>query len=135
MSNGTNRTSTGGFDVVLGFRLAGIATTVLIVIQAMLAGRSFFLGADLIEIHGFVGNITFIAALVLLGCALAGQRDRRLDRFDLGVSALVVLLIIVQLGLGYSGRDNATAAAWHWPNGVLITLLGAMLLGRTLPRR
>jgi hypothetical protein len=31
-----------------------------------------------------------------------------------------VLLVIGQLGLGYSGRESATALSLHIPNGVLI---------------
>jgi hypothetical protein len=135
MTQDVNRSATSSFDVVRGFRYAGIATVVLIVIQAAMAGRGFFFGGELIKRHGEVGNITFLAGLVLLWFAFSGYRQKRLDQFDLIVSVLVVLLIIAQLGLGYGGRDNATAASLHWPNGVLITLLGAMLLGRTIPRR
>jgi hypothetical protein len=135
MAQGTAPSASGGIDVVKGFRIAGIVTVVLIVIQAAMAGRGFFFGGELIKRHGEVGNITFLAGLVMLGFAFSGYRQKRLDQFDFIVSVLVVLLIVAQLGLGYGGRDNRTAASLHWPNGVLITLLGAMLLGRTIPRR
>lgn len=128
-------TLTSAMDVVRGFRLAGIATTLLIVIQAAMAGRGWFFGGELIRRHGEAGNLTFLAGLAMLGFAISGYRQQRLDRFDLVVSALMVLLILAQFGLGYGGRESETAAALHWPNGVLITLLGAMLLGRTIPRR
>jgi hypothetical protein len=134
MAQGT-APSTGGMDVVKGFRVAGIATTVLVVIQAAMAGRGFFFGGEMIKRHGEVGNITFLAGLVMLGFAFSGFRQKKLDQFDLVVAALMVLLIMAQFGLGYGGRENSTAASLHWPNGVLITLLGAMLLGRTIPRR
>lgn len=117
------------------FRYLALATAVLIVIQAALAGRGWFIDYDLIKIHGDLGTVTFIACVVLVNIAVRGYRAGVLDRYDLIVSGLLLLLITAQLGLGYGGRDSKVAASLHWPNGVLITALTAALLGRTLPHR
>lgn len=134
MAHGTAPT-TGGFDVIKGFRIAAIATVVLVVIQAAMAGRGFFYDYDLIKRHGEVGNLTFLAAVAMLGFAFSGFRQHRLDQFDFIVSVLLVILVMAQFGLGYGGRESTAAKALHWPNGVLLTAVGAMLLGRVIPRR
>ena len=44
----------------------------------------------------------------------------RANKATIGVAAAIVVLMTLQIGLGYSGRDSADAAAWHIPNGVAI---------------
>ena len=117
------------------FRYVALLTAALVVIQAALAGRGFFIDYDLIKIHGDVGSVTFLACVVLVFIAVRGYRTGALDRYDLIISGLLLILIAAQLGLGYGGRDSKVAASLHWPNGVLITALTAVLLGRTLPHR
>lgn len=87
----------------------------LVLVQAALAGRFFFSGAE-IAVHGYIGNASFTLGLVALGLALAG----RLPPWLLAVTGTTALLMFVQTGLGYLGRDELEAAAWHVPLGVLI---------------
>jgi len=37
----------------------------------------------------------------------------------LAVAAVIALVVTAQVGLGYAGREQAEAAAWHIPNGLL----------------
>src|SRR5215218_1167061 len=65
-----------------------------------------------------------LVPLVILVQAFFAGRGLFLDN-DLidvhgGLGNLTLLLVIVQLALGYSGRDGGQAAAWHVPNGVLV---------------
>ncbi len=87
----------------------------LVLVQASLAGRFLFSGAD-IAVHGYVGNASFLLGLVALGLALAG----RVADWLLGLTAMTALLMFVQTGIGYLGRDELEAASWHVPLGVLI---------------
>lgn len=91
-----------------------------ILIQAFLAGRGLFLDNDLIDVHGGLGNVTLLLAIVQAALVLfAGLRGS--TRIPLiVVSVLLAVLVIVQLALGYSGRDGGQAAAWHVPIGVLV---------------
>jgi hypothetical protein len=41
-----------------------------------------------------------------------------------------VLLVVAQLGLGYSGRESATAMSFHIPNGVLIFGLSVAIVAQ-----
>lgn len=95
-----------------------IALTVLV--QAVFAGRGLFLDTDNLTIHGGIGNLTLLlVALQAMLVLFAGFRGR--TRAVLVLSSLALLvLVIVQLALGYSGRNGGQAAAWHVPNGVLI---------------
>ena len=135
MAGNVSNGNSGSEPVMKQFRIVSLVTAILILVQAALAGQGWFVDFDLIEIHGYVGNATFLAGLALVGIAFSGYRKGVLDRFDLVISLVMIVLIMGQFGLGYGGRDNTTVASLHWPNGVLITILTALLLGRSLPRR
>lgn len=95
-------------------RLLAHILPALILIQAFIAGRYLF-GGWSITMHGVVGNITFLFTLATLVLAWrTGQRAATV------VAAVLVALITAQIGLGYSGREAAEAAAWHVPLGVTI---------------
>ena len=111
--------------------LSGI-TIVLVLLQAVLIGQGLYLGdRSLIAFHGWIGNVTFVGAIVLAGLVMLGVRRGELSRPVLGLSVLIALLTIAQIGLGYSGRGGGMPAALHIPNGVLIAALLAALLMAT----
>ena len=118
-----------------GFRWLAAVTALLVLVQAVLAGRGMFDDPALLETHGFVGNATFVAVLALVVLAFIAGRRGAFGRLELGLSVLLLVLVIAQLGLGYSGRESSAAASWHVPNGVLIFGLTAALLVSALPRR
>jgi uncharacterized protein involved in response to NO len=90
---------------------------VLLLVQAVLAGRSEVLfGSWSIEVHGIVGNTLFVLVVANLALTIA----RRASTTELTVAAALGLLTFAQVGLGYVGRDELEAAAWHVPNGVLL---------------
>lgn len=109
--------------------LSGI-TMVLVLIQAALIGQGLYLGdPSRTALHGLIGNVTFVGALVLAGLVATSVRRGELSRLALGLGVLVALLTIAQIGLGYAGRGGGMPAALHIPNGVLIaTLLAALLM-------
>lgn len=90
----------------------------LILVMAAIAGRSIFGPWD-IEVHGYVGNGLFVLAVVNLALAIY----RRPSTAELTVAALIGMLTFAQVGLGYVGRTQLEAAAWHIPNGVLLMAL------------
>ena len=117
------------------FRWLAAVTAILLLVQAVLAGRGMFADPGLIETHGVVGNVTFLAVLALVALAYIAGRRGALGRRELGLSVLLLVLVIAQLGLGYAGRESNTAASWHVPNGVLIFGMTAALLVSALARR
>jgi hypothetical protein len=114
--------------------LAGV-TAALVLLQAALIGQALFLGDPTKQaLHGWIGNLSLVGAVVLAGCAIVAVRRGELSGAALGLSVLVVLLMVVQLGLGYVGRRGGMPAAVHIPNGVLIVgLLAALLTLALLP--
>jgi len=128
-------TAVGG--AALGwYRWLAVLATGLVLVQAVLAGQGLY-GGDLglIGVHGWVGNASFLVVIGLVGLAFVGWRGGALGGVDLVLSGLLLLLVVAQLGLGYSGRANMAAAAWHVPNGVLIFgVVAAILVLAFVPR-
>lgn len=121
------RTASPGAGVRSARILAHTLPT-LILVQAFLAGRALF-GGWSITVHGVIGNVTF--AVVLATLALAWRAGLRKATT---VAAVLAVLVTAQIGLGYSGRETAEAAAWHVPLGVTIFGLAVYLL-TLVPRR
>ena len=109
--------------------LSGIMMA-LVLVQAVLIGQGLYLGdPSRTALHGWIGNATFVGAIVLAVLAVISVRRDQIGRPVLGLSVLIALLTVAQIGLGYSGRGGGMAAALHIPNGVLIaTLLAALFV-------
>jgi len=86
-----------------------------VLVQATLAGQHLFEGSA-IQAHGIIGNVTF--AVTVLGLLLTVVR--RADGVAFAIAVALMALTFAQVGLGYVGRETATAAAWHIPIGVTI---------------
>jgi hypothetical protein len=105
----------------------------LVLVQAVIAGQGWFpYDANTLEWHGYVGNVTFLVAIVQAVLVYLTRFRGRSGMLLLAASALLILLLTAQLGLGYSGRESSTAAAWHVPNGVLIFGLSVAMLSQVL---
>ncbi len=93
---------------------AGAAALVLIVgTQAVIAGQHLF-GDWGIDAHAALGNAAFTVAVLTAAAAIFKLDDRALRV----VGVVMVVLLSGQIGLGYSSRDSAGAAAIHIPLGV-----------------
>jgi hypothetical protein len=117
-----------GLDMALVYRWVTVLTAGLVLVQAILAGRGWFVDLDLIDVHGFVGNLVFLVVIGQAVAAFLGRSRGKVGRLELGLSGLLVVLVVAQIGLGYSGRETAGAAAWHIPNGVLIFGIATALM-------
>jgi len=98
-------------------KVAAVLFAALVLLQAIIAGRGWFKDFDLIKTHGQIGDGVLLVAIVqaVLAFMVFGSRSRLAF-----VSAVLVVLTAIQLSLGYSSKDNSTAASLHIPNGVLI---------------
>lgn len=94
--------------------LAGLVAG-LILILAVIAGRGLF-DTWGFEVHGYVGNAVFALVVVNLALAIVA----RAPRSQVGLAVAILVLAFAQVGLGYVGREQLEAAAWHIPNGVLL---------------
>jgi hypothetical protein len=117
-------------------RWVAALTIALVLIQAVLIGQALYIGdASRLALHGYLGNVSFLAAVVLAGLLIFASRRREAPRAALALGVLVAVLMIAQIGLGYSGRGGGWPAAIHIPNGVLIVgLLAALLTVTFVPR-
>ncbi len=118
----TGSTGTSGSPgLVLGLRITSVLLTVGLLAQAWLGSAGLF-EADphLTSAHEMLGNVYFLAAAVQLVLSFLAWRTGEAPRALPIVSFLLLAGVVAQLGLGYVGRENASAMAWHLPNGVLL---------------
>lgn len=104
--------------------LSGL-TTLLLLLQAVFAGRGLFGHPGGLDTHAMIGNVTLLALVVLVVLAIWAALRRAVGWGTVAVSAVLLILGVVQMTIGYSAHDsgNAAAGAWHIPLGVLITIL------------
>ena len=115
--------------LLLWLRLVAALVVGLVLVQAVLAGQGWFpYDQGTIELHGYVGNATFVAVLAQAALVFLVGFQGRTQTLLLGAAGLLVLLVTAQIGLGYSGRDSVEARSWHIPNGVLIFGLAVAVL-------
>jgi len=105
------------------------ANAIIVLIMALLGGR-FFVEPDVIDVHGYIGNLFFVLVMVQAGLLVMAGISGGLGKALVGLAAVSVLLVIGQLGLGYSGRESATALSFHIPNGVLIFGLSVAIVSQ-----
>lgn len=129
----------GATAIARWFRWLSTATAVLILLQAIMAGQFLFRASEfphLRQDHGMVGNLIFLVVIAQVILAVLGLQRRLWGSNILVINAVILLLIFVQVGLGYGGRSSVFAASLHVPNGVLlfgIAVLNAVIA--TLPAR
>lgn len=107
------------------FRAASGAMAALVLIQAALAGRFLNLAPGDRSVHRVLGEFL---GLLAVGLCVLGFRLRRSHPTGWWISLAVLALVMAQTGLGFAGRESATAAALHVPVGVLtfgVALVGA----------
>lgn len=108
-------------ELVRPFQVLTVITAVLVLLQAILAGQ--FLSkfdSDVLKVHEIAANLVFVAGAVQLVLVYLIRFPGKTGRGLVLTSAALVLLIFVQIGLGYSARDSVDAKAWHIPLGVLL---------------
>ncbi len=124
---------------LLYFQIAAGLFTLLVLVQAVLAGRGWFIDFDLIDIHGMVGNLVFLNAVAMVAIARFAMPESNERKTLVILSGILVLLVVAQIALGYSATssDNpsAEAASLHIPNGVLIFGLAAAIDSRVFSRK
>jgi predicted RND superfamily exporter protein len=105
--------------LIAAFKGTSHLTTLLVFVQATLAG--LFISGEQIDakdVHEMVGNLLFLVVIVQL---VLGFTVRDWSRFGLWLFVLLLaILVAVQTGLGYVGRDESLAEAIHIPLGVFI---------------
>lgn len=95
-------------------------TAVLVLVQAILAGRFIYVDSDLVTVHEIVANVVFLSAAAQAIITYLALSRRLATRANLVTALVLAVLVIAQIGLGYSGKDNGEIASLHVANGVLV---------------
>lgn len=107
------------------YRWLVLITPVLVLLQAIFAGQWLGGHQKYIDYHEMVANLLVILVIVQLVLTFVIGIPGDLGRRLLVMNALLVVLTVIQVGLGYSGRTDLDARAWHLPLGVFIFGLSA----------
>ena len=103
------------------YRVLSLVTAGFVLVQAVLASQWLFKGeSDLLDVHEIIANVFFLIVVLQAVLTILIKFPGRWGRQLLALNGILVLLTLVQTGLGYSGRDSADAKAWHVPMGVLL---------------
>lgn len=113
---------------VPAFRWLTVVNAVLIVVQAFLASQGVWGGErSLVTGHGHLGNLVFLLVVAQGVLAMLLANARRMPRAVMLLAGLSVVLVVAQIGLGYSTRDDIRLTAWHVTNGVLLMGIAAAI--------
>jgi hypothetical protein len=103
-------------------------------LQAVLAGQFLFEpDPDLTNAHEILANVLFM--VVALQLLLAVLLIRAGGVKTVVWNAALLVLVISQIGLGYSGRDDLDARSIHVPMGVLTFGLSVLIAGMAFSQR
>jgi hypothetical protein len=114
MTTTASATTTSRPGLVRAYVIATAILTLLVLVQAVLAGRGIAGLGDFLT-HGYVGNASFVVGFAAALLAVVSRMPQR----QVILAGIVLLLLFTQTGLGYVGRDSAEAAAWHVPLGIV----------------
>jgi hypothetical protein len=127
----TPRTADPG-GILTGYRWLATVFAALVVLQAFFGTRGYFGKPDLVTVHEMVANTMFLLGVGQAVLAYLLFTRRVVDMRVMALNALLVLLTIAQIGLGYSasagdGGNFANIISLHIPNGVLLTIVSTVL--------
>jgi hypothetical protein len=118
----TPRTADPG-GIRTGYRWVATVFAALIILQAYLGTSGFFTDPDLVTAHEMIANAMFLLVIVQTVLAWLLYTRNWLSMNVLVMNAVLVLLTIGQIGLGYAatnGDNFGDLISLHIPNGVLL---------------
>ncbi len=121
MSQRSQPSSSG--SVLLGYRWLASLFAALVVVQAFLGSQGFFKAEEgLITGHEMLANAMFLMIVVQTVLSWMLYSRKVIGAREVGFNAVLVVLTIAQIGLGYSTRGDsfATTVSLHIPTGVLL---------------
>ena len=130
---GTSGTNTA--KLLLWLRIVGVIIAVGIPVQAFLGSEAFFKNdSDMRNAHEMLGNIFFLLAIGQVVLGFMALRVSLIGMSGVVMRVIVALLVVAQLGLGYSGRENLDPRIWHIPSGVLLMGFAAAVAAMSFSR-
>jgi hypothetical protein len=102
-------------------RWLSVVLAIGIVAMALVIGQGVWGGERaLITGHGHLGNAIFVLAGIQFVLAVTLYQKKQISAMHMVITFVLVVLLLGQAGLGYSGRSNSSLISWHVPLGVLL---------------
>lgn len=116
--------------IELGLKITAWVLAIAFPLMAIMGSEALYKANDTMRTsHEMAGNILFLVAVAQVALAFAAQQSGLIDMRGVVLRAAFVLFFVAQFGLGYVGRENIDVRVWHIPNGVLLTVFAALILG------
>lgn len=116
----TQPTTQSPFWTALRWLSAVIAVGIILLAALVSQGIWGGEGSGFITGHGHLGNAVFALAGIQFLLALVMYQKKQISATHMVITFALVVLLLAQAGLGYSGRSEKSLIAWHVPNGVLL---------------
>ncbi|HEU0163466.1 MAG TPA: hypothetical protein VFQ54_00400 [Thermomicrobiales bacterium] len=113
--------ATTGNAVVLIYRLLASALALGVLVESVFASQGLFNSKpEMIDGHRRLGNLLGVVTVLTLGVAIYCWRKGRFSPAPMIRGTVIVVLIVIQIILGYATRDSTNAIVWHIPTGVAL---------------
>lgn len=114
--------------VPTAFQWLAVVNAVLMVAQAFLASEGLWGGSrTFLTGHQHLGNAVFALVAIQGVLAFVLASSGQLPRGMMLLGGLTIVLVVAQIGLGYSTRSDIKLTVYHVTNGVLLMgVLAAM---------
>ena len=124
----------GRYDI--WHQILAVAMVVGVLIQAVLGSQGLFqANTGIVSLHEMLGNVVFLIVVAQLVLGFIAFRAGTMDMTGNVLRVVLLVLVIAQIGLGYSTRTSVDATAWHISNGVLLmgvsTIIAVMSWNRS----
>ena len=107
--------------LVVTYNWLTVVIALAVLLQAVLAGQGLFNSKPgLIDGHGTVGDILVVVTIFTAGLTFYLRKLGLLSTGTVIRNLVTVVVMVVQLMIGYATRNDSIAIAWHIPNGVLL---------------
>jgi ABC-type glucose/galactose transport system permease subunit len=127
--------ATASPQLLLWLKIVAVVIAIGVPLQAFLGSESFFKNdSDYRTAHEMLGNIFFLLAVAQVVLGFMALRSGLIPMRGVVTRAILLLLVVAQLGLGYAGRDNLDPRIWHIPNGVLLMGFAAAIAAMSFSR-
>lgn len=111
--------------VFRAYQALTVLVALLLIVQPVLIGQYWYSDPDYLDLHAVVANTLFLLIALQLVVCFLGRTKWGLA--TVAWNLVLLVLVVVQIGLGYSAENSEGSGSVHIPLGVIMFALGLQL--------